>query len=341
MRVHYFQRLRRPNANYSLEFIFDDVRSRLKDRIEAHAVIAPCYSNGLTRRVLIAVHALLKQGEVNHVTGDITFVVPVLDGHRTLLTMLDCGNVLGSRGLKRFLLKSLWLDLPVRHATLVTTISEQARREILELTGCEPEKVVVVPVAISDRFVFTPKPALSDPPRILAVGTSPNKNLKRLIPALEGIACILVMIGTPLQGTAELLRKHRVVYETHVGLSAAGVREQYERADVVAFASTYEGFGMPILEGQAVGRPVVTSNVSSMPEVAGDGALLVDPLDIASIREGILRVLSDADLRASLVERGRKNVERFNSRCIAAQYLSLYEEVARRAAAARRRTTLV
>jgi glycosyltransferase involved in cell wall biosynthesis len=85
---------------------------------------------------------------------------------------------------------------------------------------------------------------------------------------------------------------------------------------------------LPIVEGQAVGRPVVTSNCSSMAEVAGDSACLVDPLDVASIRAGVARVCGDADYRAELVRRGFENVKRFSARAVAEQYAALYREVA-------------
>jgi glycosyltransferase involved in cell wall biosynthesis len=101
---------------------------------------------------------------------------------------------------------------------------------------------------------------------------------------------------------------------------------------MVLFASTYEGFGLPIIEAQATGRPVVTSRVTAMPEVAGDGACLVDPYDVASIRSGVLRVLGDRGYRDSLVHRGFENVRRFEPGRIAAQYARLYEEVALHAA---------
>ena len=86
---------------------------------------------------------------------------------------------------------------------------------------------------------------------------------------------------------------------------------------------------MPILEAQTVGRPVVTSGVSSMPEVAGDAACLVDPTDVAAIRAGVQRVIDDTTFRATLVERGFENVKRFGSEAVARQYADLYAEVLR------------
>ena len=96
------------------------------------------------------------------------------------------------------------------------------------------------------------------------------------------------------------------------------------------FASTYEGFGLPILEAQATGRPVVTSNLGSMPEAAGDGALMVDPFSVEAIRAAVTSIMARSDLRSSLIERGLANVRRFQPREIAQQYARIYERVGRR-----------
>jgi glycosyltransferase involved in cell wall biosynthesis len=102
----------------------------------------------------------------------------------------------------------------------------------------------------------------------------------------------------------------------------------YQDADIVSFPSTYEGFGMPILEAQAVGRVVVTSRVLSMPEVAGEGACFVDPFDPSSIRRGLEQVIGDGDYRQKLIQKGFKNVERFDAERIANQYREVYVKVA-------------
>jgi glycosyltransferase involved in cell wall biosynthesis len=326
MLVHYFQRRRR-DSNFSLEFIFDDVRARLASHIDTKVVVAPTWSNGVARRVWITAHAAANAGPVNHVTGDITFAALGLPATSTVLTVLDCGNVVNNSGLKRKVLKSLWLDWPVAHCPIVTTISDSARDDIIALTGCDPKKVVVVPVAISERFTSAPREFFSERPRVLTVGAAPNKNLHRVVEALAGLECTLVTVGSLGPELHDLIQQRAVQHEAHVGLSPDQVVRLYESSDLVLFPSTHEGFGMPILEAQAVGRPVITSNVSSMPSVAGRGALLVDPYDTGSIRAAVKRVFSEPALRAELVGLGASNAKRFDGNIIARSYLDIYRQV--------------
>ena len=107
--------------------------------------------------------------------------------------------------------------------------------------------------------------------------------------------------------------------------------EKYRNCDVVCFVSTYEGFGMPIVEAQSVGRVVLTSNISSMPEVAGNAACLVDPFSIGEIRRGLDQIINDSVYRDDLVKKGFENCARFDPKQIATQYYDLYKEIVARA----------
>jgi len=93
------------------------------------------------------------------------------------------------------------------------------------------------------------------------------------------------------------------------------------------FASTYEGFGMPIIEAQAIGRPVITSNIGAMKEVALDTACLVDPYDVESIKNGIQKLIRDEAYRDLMIKKGLKNVERFSLETISNQYIALYKSI--------------
>ena len=123
------------------------------------------------------------------------------------------------------------------------------------------------------------------------------------------------------------LEKNRISYSACSQLSEQGIIDEYKACDLVSFASIYEGFGMPIVEAQWIERPVITSNCSSMPEVAGEGACLVDPRDVYDLRQAVLRIQQDADYRKFLLESGRRNRERFSLREVAQRYLDVYDDV--------------
>ena len=161
----------------------------------------------------------------------------------------------------------------------------------------------------------------------LHIGNSPNKNLERHAAALQGLNCQLHIVGKISEQQISLLNDLKIDHQISVNLSHDDMRAAYENTDILLFCSLIEGFGMPILEAQSVGRVVITSNVSSMPEVAGDSAVLVDPLSISDIRAAIDRVLSDDNYRNSLIQKGLHNIKRFNPVTVAQQYAALYEKI--------------
>ncbi|WP_172637454.1 glycosyltransferase family 4 protein [Thioflavicoccus mobilis] len=312
---------------FSIERLFEDVREHLPADITATTCVNRHPSRGLTPRLADAVRARGSQGEVNHVTGDVHYLTYLLDRRRTVLTIHDCVALQRTRGLRHWLLRELWYRIPVHKARVITVISEATRRQVASYTGCSLEKVRVIPNCVSSVYRHCPKSFRRDRPRVLHVGTKPNKNLERHAAAMAGLGCVLVVVGRLSARQEAYLAEKEVAVENYVDLSLEALVDQYRRCDLLLFASTYEGFGLPIVEAQAVGRPVVTSNCFSMPEVAGGAAQLVDPFDVASIREGLQRVLADPDYRTSLIAQGLENVKRFRPEAIAEQYAALYREV--------------
>jgi Glycosyltransferase len=146
---------------------------------------------------------------------------------------------------------------------------------------------------------------------------------------LAGIPCELVIVGELSESQLSHLIKSGISYRNEYHIPYERIIELYRECDLVCFASTYEGFGLPILEAQATGRPVITSCVASMPEVAGEGALLVDPLKVEEIRNAINRIISDERLRADLIAKGLENITRFSPESVANQYVELYEEISK------------
>lgn len=328
MKVVFFQRKPRPHKNFSVEMLFDQVRSYLPSDIEYKIHIAKHYSNGFFNRLFISIDAMFNQSDVNHVTGDIGFITIFLSGKKTILTMLDVGSLNDANPIMKKILQWFWVQWPVYKASYVTTISEASKKELLKYINVKHKKKIrIIYVPVSDQLIYVAKTFNEDCPVILQIGTKQNKNIPRLIEAIKGINCKLEIVGVLNQSQIDILELNNIYYRNSVNLSNDELRQKYEEADLVAFVSTYEGFGMPIVEAQIVGRPVVTSNILSMPEVAGNGADLVNPFNTESIRNGILRVINDTNYREKLIKEGKINAERFSAKDIANQYAKLYRSL--------------
>lgn len=268
-----------------------------------------------------------------HITGDVHYAGLLCPFTKTIITIHDCVVLQRGSGLKRFVLWALWFGLPLRLASVITVISEQTKREVLKTVAISEKKIVVIPNFVDPSFAFRFRPFERERPRILHVGTTPNKNLARVVAALQGIPCVLVIIGRLSPALLDHLEASGVSHENFVGIDHAELRDLYWGADIVSFPSTYEGFGMPILEGQASGRPVLTSDLEPMRSVAGEGgALLVNPESVDSIREGFLQLIGDDLLRTRLISAGRNNCGRFTLEAVAASYLAVYRKLGTREA---------
>jgi len=288
----------------------------------------PRFSKGVFPRLVNMADAARHQAQVNHVTGDVHYLLMSLNGRRTLLTVHDCATLERLGGLKRAAFKLIWYTLPVRRAGLVSVVSEATRRELLRHVHCDPAKIRVIHNCVASDFVPAPKKFNDSDPELLHLGTAANKNLERVIEALAGLRCHLNIIGTLTTAQRALLEQQGIRHSNIPRATDAEVVRAYQACDMVVFASAYEGFGLPIVEANATGRPVVTSDLLSMPEVAGKAACLVDPYDCASIRTGVLRVWRDAAYRDSLVQAGLENAKRFTPKAVAEKYASLYRELA-------------
>lgn len=326
MKVVHFHRRRRQTGNYSIEGFYANVRNELKDKISIEYVELPFFSNGIFRRLLNCIYAAFKQRDINHVTGDVNYLNIFFNKNKTIVTILDCGLLENTKGLAHRIYKYFWFTLPVKRAKYIIAISEATKTEILKYVNCDPDKIKVIHVSVTPVFRRADKEFNKKKPAILHIGTSSNKNLSGLIKAAKGLNCKLIIIGILNENESKLLAEYKIEYENYVNLTEEEVFERYKACDLLFFASTYEGFGMPIVEANIVGRPVITSNILSMPEVAGNAALLVDPYNTDEIRNGILKIINDDDFRNELVQKGFKNADRFTTTIIADQYYNIYKE---------------
>jgi glycosyltransferase involved in cell wall biosynthesis len=325
MKVTYYHR--RPlRGQFSVERVFSEIRKALPEGIDCR--IATCrYSRGSFGRLCNILEAIYHQGDINHITGDVYYIASLLRKRKTVLTVHDCVSLHRLSGWKRALFKYLWYDLPVARSRMVVAISQFIADELVTLVPAAAGKIRVIYDPVGWDFQYNSKAFNAERPRILHLGSTPNKNLPRLIQALSGIPCHLEIIGDLPGEIPALLRRQKIQYSCASNLTDAEIEQKYRDCDMVAFISTYEGFGMPIAEANAMGRVVVTSNTGSMREIAADAACLVDPLDVQSIRNGIMQIIGDEKKREALIQRGLENAKRFRPEIIASQYAALYKEM--------------
>jgi glycosyltransferase involved in cell wall biosynthesis len=264
------------------------------------------------------------------------YVLPPLVPCRSVVTIHDCIHLMFPQYLPNrfaFTYARASIAFAARRATRVLTVSESSKRDILRFVDLPPEKIDVIYNAYDERFGIEPceedvirvreRYQLHDQFVLYAGNVKPHKNLGRLIEAFHlvrqrGLDHLkLVLIGDEISKYAALRRavhRHQLhKYVRFLGyLPEETLAVMYRLAAVFVFASLYEGFGLPPLEAMASGTPVVTSNLSSLPEVTGDAAVLVDPYDPRAIADGIYSVLTDDSLRRSLRAKGLARARQFS-----------------------------
>jgi glycosyltransferase involved in cell wall biosynthesis len=332
-KVHYY--LRHPgNIYFSIEKLFREIGETInrentgKFEITLLNLPLPTSFKNILKNISFVRNT---QSDLNHITGDIHYAI--LGCNKRNINVLTIHDTVMLRRLKRsnpkfWFIKWIWYDLPVRKADMITVISENSKQDLIHFTGCDEKRIRVIGNFYDRSFQKSVKSFHRERPILLFIGTAENKNLDRLILALEGIQMQLHIVGHPSEAQIELLKRYNIPNQVSSGLSDEEMRQAYADCDILGFPSTYEGFGLPILEAQLTGRPVLTSNLSPMKEVAGKGAMLVDPYEPGSIRQGILKIIEDVGFREQLVKDGFENVKRYDPEVVAGQYAELYEELA-------------
>lgn len=263
---------------------------------------------------------------INHISGHIHDVILGLIGCKTVLTIHDLVFIDNVKNpIKKFYKWLFWLYLPIKLANKVTCISNESKRKIL--SHIRTDKISVIYNPIDPSFESVPKVFNEKCPIVLHIGTFWNKNLERTILALEGITCHLRIIGEINDRIMQLLKEKKINYSIAKNLSDDEIRQEYINCDIVNFPSIYEGFGMPVIEGQKTGRVVIASNIEPIREISGNAVIFVDPYDVESIHNAYLNVISKSEIREKLINDGLLNTRRFNSKIIAQQYLDLYKSI--------------
>lgn len=289
---------------------------------------------------------------------DVLFVpahaLPIVPGPRSVVTIHDLGFLHHPEAHTRIqrLYYRFFTRLSARRASHIIAISEATRRDLEHFYGTPSAKISVVYHGVHPRFQpisaratinATLKRYHIDGAYLLFVSTvQPRKNVTRLLEAFAAASQMLPAGTLPTLVLAgkrgwltEQIERRAAELDIAASVRFIGYVPDSDLPTLLSGAlaylnpSLYEGFGMSVLEAQACGTPVLASNVSSLPEVVGDAGILVDPYDVSALRDGILQMITDSDLRAQLRDRGLRRVAGWTWERTARQTLAILEQVGR------------
>jgi len=343
--------LPRSTTEPRLTYITQSAQARhLKVRICNSRVLSDDWLHRLWHRARLPVpiEALIGRVDLFH---EPDFVLPpTLLRTPTVLTVHDLTFIRDAESALPKLRRYLNRVVPrsVARATLVLADSLATQGDLVELFGTSPDKITTMYGGVDGRFApvrdqvhltaIRAKYNIGPEPFILGLGTlQPRKNYRRLVqafselgPSTSGLRLVIAggkgwLYDSIFSEVQRLGLKGRVLFPGFV--DDDDLPALYSAAELLAYPSLYEGFGLPVLEAMACGTPVVTSNTSSLVEVGGDAALLVEPADVDAIADAIRRILTDADLRQALVARGLEQARRFTWEKAALQLKGVYERI--------------
>jgi len=331
-KITYF--FRPQSQNVSIERVFNTVLANLPEEYNFKIVILPDYipkAKGLIGivKAFLKVRSFCRKnaGTLNHITGDIHYCALFLPRKNTVLTIHDLISLKTLKGIKRLYIWLFWYYLPLKCTNNITCISQFTANQLIELFPWVKGKITIIPNPVGLEFIMKPQLFNKNCPTILHIGTRDNKNLERVIESLNGVNCHLRIIGNLSEIQLSLLKTNNIRYTNDIFVTDRQIVKEYEDCDIVSFPSTYEGFGMPIIEGQMTERIVLTSDISPMKDICGEGAYLVDPYDVISIRNGFKIIIADADCRKCILDNSRKNIQKYLPSVISNVYCQLYSQI--------------
>lgn len=315
----------KPEGQNSLEELAYMLCAQIPD---IKLMVLPKPSTSLRNVIINICFARRNAGKVNHIFSPAEgYIAPFIKGEK-IVTWHDVKTLLESPSkIKRWIrwtFLTKWPQYAVKH---FTCISDFSRKELNNFFPYTRNRTEVIYNFYNPALTPAIKLYNTTSPRILHIGTAKRKNLEGVILALKGINCKLIVVGILSEIQQRLLKENAIQYENLYDVPYTRIIGLYKECDIVSFPSFYEGFGLPVIEANAVGRPVVTSKVGPISEVAGEAAVFVDPYDISSIRNGFLSLMQSEEKREKVVSQGFQNIQRFKLERIIQRYQEVYSSI--------------
>lgn len=321
MKVCYIFR-QKERKEYSIEAVFDTIAKNTDNTFEISKWYKPV---SWVRSIKELIKLRKEKFDCYHITGEVYYLWIFLPFRRTIMTVHDIGMYKNHPwSLKRWLFVFLGIYLPSLFHKKIVCISELTRNDLVSFLHIKESKLITIENPLTIEIQPTFKQFNKGKPIIMQIGTGDHKNLDNLILAVKGLDCQIDIIGNPSTKLIELLNTCNIDYCISTNISNEELIDHYNHCDILYFVSRSEGFGLPILEAQAAGKPVITSEEEPMKSVAGEGALFAYPEDYYRIKENIMLIIENDNLRYNLIKSGLKNIKRFEPKRISMEYQKLY-----------------
>lgn len=317
---------RNKSAGFSIDKVSRPIIDNIDNKLE---ITVPSRGAGLLD-ILKNLYFVIRnrhRGVIYHITGDIHYCLLSLLGARTVLTIHDTVTLDfdSKKGPKYLIKKLLWFTIPLKLAKKVVCISEETKKQVEKYTS--RKDLIVIHNSVDPKIMYSPRRCIGDTIRVLIIGTKKNKNIERTLKALSSFKCVVTIIGRLSEEQKNLIKDLGVNIVNKYNISDEELRQEYYNTDLVMFISLFEGFGMPVLEANKAGRPIICSTIPVLKEVGKDAALYVNPYDVSAIENGIKELISDETLQAKLVENGLTNACEHDISHIMGQWINLYSSL--------------
>ena len=243
---------------------------------------------------------------------------------KTITTILDNYTYLKLKGFKKLLFKIFWIKIPILKSKKIHFISPKIKNETENIIKHKIIDSAIIPCCVPNDLKKEKKKFEK---KILFIGSTENKNLICLLKAIKDLNVKLTIVGSIDLYHKNFLLKNNIMFENHVGISDEDINKVYSRNDILVFPSLYEGFGMPIIEANYVGIPVITSNLSPMKEIARNSSLLFDPYKPNDLKNKLILLIKNSELRKKLIINGFINANKYQSNNIAKHFMKLYKQL--------------
>jgi hypothetical protein len=313
------------NAN-SIDTILSRINPLLNKNFKIIELRCPYSSDSIKNIFLNCLWACKIKSNVVHLTGDINYLSFFIKSNFIITTILDLGETRKLNYFKNKLYNFFWIFLPIYKSNKIITISHHINKELIKRYPSFERKLITIYIPTDINYIYSEKIMYNKTTRILHIATSyHNKNTFRVAQAIQNLDVEYIIVGKVPLDTLNFIIDNKIKWKLLSNLSTVDLYNEYCKSDLVIFPSIYEGFGMPIIEGQSIGRVILTSNIDPMKEIAGDGAILVNPFDFEDIKKGILYFINNTTERKNIINKGLQNLKRFDINNIINDYIKVYD----------------